>query len=119
MVPRGWNIKEGEINENIVTFQYNHQKVDSQITSTKKTQGEILKEIPGSIRSLNCNACDQCGYVTYSKSNSISHLQTHHRELEDGKQSHQQKTEGGLQYEDNEEDINDLKLERLSQKAIS
>ena len=57
--------------------------------------------------------------VTYRKSNLISHLQTHHRESEDEPQNHQQKTEGGLQYEDNEEDINDLKLERLSKKAIS
>ena len=39
--------------------------------------------------------------------------------MEDEKQNHQQKTEDGIQYEDNEKDINDLKLERLSQKAIS
>ena len=37
LVPRGWNIKEGEINENIVTFQYNHQKVESQTISTVET----------------------------------------------------------------------------------
>ena len=119
MVPRGWNIEEREINENDVTFQYNHQKVESQTTSTVETQGEILKEIPRSKRSLNCNSCDQCGYITYRKSNLIRHLQTHHRKLEDEKQNHQQKTEGGMKYEDNEKDINDLKLERLSQKAIS
>ena len=68
---------------------------------------------------MNCNSCDQCGYVAYRKSNSISQQQAHYRDLEDEKQNHQQKTEDGTQYEDNEKDINYLKLERLSQKAIS
>ena len=89
-------IKEGKIYEHDVTFKYNHQTVDPQTTSTVKTQGENLKEIPGSKRSLNCNSCDKCGYVAYRKSKLISHQQAHYRDLEDEKQNHRQKTDDGI-----------------------
>ena len=56
---------------------------------------------------------------SFKRNNLTSHQQAHYGDLEDEKQNHQQKTEDGIQYEDNEKDINDLKLERLSQKAIS
>ena len=49
----------------------------------------------------------------------ISHPQTHYRDLEGEKQYKQQKTESGIQNEDNEKEINFLKLEKSSQKPIS
>ena len=109
-------------------LQHNHQAVDPEIDSTVRADEEVrhirdhlsysisdeegLKEIPETKRNTNYNSCTQCGYIAYWKNNLVSHLQTHHRELEDEKQNRQHKTEGGMQYEDNAKDINDLKLER-------
>ena len=44
-------------------------------------------------------------------------MQTHHKELGDEQQNHQHETEGGMQYEVNRKEINNLKLERSGQKA--
>ena len=46
-------------------------------------------------------------------------MQTHHRELGDEQQNHQHESEGGMQYEVNRKEINNLKLERSGQKAIN